>query len=90
MHIMFLRDFCCIQRHLSLSSAKAITLALINSRVDYCNSLLNNIAKEYIYMPTTTELTRVVLEITPFLPLLSQLCVLCGCANHLEATPYYD
>ena len=38
-------DFRRIRRHLSLSSAKTISVALINSRMDYCNSLLNNIAK---------------------------------------------
>ena len=32
-------DFCRIRRHLYLSSDKTISVALINSRPDYCNSL---------------------------------------------------
>ena len=39
-------DFRRIRSHLSLYSAKTISVALINSRLDYCNSLLNNIAKK--------------------------------------------
>ena len=34
-----------IRRHISISTAKTISMALIRSRLDYCNSLLNNIAK---------------------------------------------
>ena len=34
-----------IRRHISISTAKTISTALISSRLDYCNSLLNNIAK---------------------------------------------
>ena len=34
-----------IWRHISLFSAKTISTALISSGLDYCNSLLNNIAK---------------------------------------------
>ena len=41
-----IRDFRRFRRHLFLSSAKAISVALINSRLDYCNSLLNNIAEK--------------------------------------------
>ena len=41
-----IRDFRRIRRHLSLSSAKTISIALINSRLDYCNLLLNNTAKK--------------------------------------------
>ena len=37
------RDFRLIRYH--LSTAKTLSVALIDSRLDYCNSLLNNIAK---------------------------------------------
>ena len=40
-----IRDLCRIRRHISIYTAKTISTALINSRLDYCNSLLNNIAK---------------------------------------------
>jgi len=40
-----IRDFHRIQRHLSLSATKTIPIALINDRLDYCNSFLSNIAK---------------------------------------------
>ena len=32
--------------YIPLSTAKTISNALISSRLDYCNSLLNNIAKQ--------------------------------------------
>ena len=41
-----IRDLRRIRRHIPLSTAKTISNALINSRLDYCNSLLNNIAKQ--------------------------------------------
>ena len=41
-----IRDLCRIRRHIPLSTAKTISNALISSRLDYCNSLLNNIAKQ--------------------------------------------
>ena len=41
-----IRDFRQIRRHLSSSSAKTISVALINNRLDCCKSLLNNIAKK--------------------------------------------
>ena len=41
----FICDLCRIRCHISISTAKTISTALINSRLDYCNSLLNNIAK---------------------------------------------
>ena len=40
-----IRDLRRIRRHISISTAKTISTALISSRLDYCNSLLNNIAK---------------------------------------------
>ena len=40
-----IRDFRRIQHHVSISTAKTISTALISSNLDYCNSLLNNIAK---------------------------------------------
>ena len=41
-HICDLRR---IWRHISISTAKTISTALISSHLDYCNSLLNNTAK---------------------------------------------
>ena len=40
-----IRDLHRIWRHISISTAKTISMTLISSRLDYCNSLLNNIAK---------------------------------------------
>ena len=40
-----IRDLRRIRRYISISTAKTISTALISSRLDYCNSLLNNIAK---------------------------------------------
>ena len=41
-----IRDLRRIRRHIPLSTAETIWNALISSRLDYCNSLLNNIAKQ--------------------------------------------
>ena len=41
-----IRDLRRIRRHIHLSTAKTISNALISSRLDYCNSLLSNIAKQ--------------------------------------------
>ena len=41
-----IRDLRRIRRHLPLSTAKTISNSLITSRLDYCNSLINNIAKQ--------------------------------------------
>ena len=40
-----IRDLRQIRRHVSISTAKTISTALISSRLDCCNSLLNNISK---------------------------------------------
>ena len=40
-----IRDLRRIRRHIPLSTAKTISNSLISSRLDYCNSLLNNIAE---------------------------------------------
>ena len=40
-----IRDLRRIRRHISISTAKTISTVLISSRLDYYNSLLNNIAK---------------------------------------------
>ena len=40
-----IRDLRRIRRHISISTAKTISTSLISSRLDYCNPLLNNIAK---------------------------------------------
>ena len=41
-----IRDLRRIRRHIPFCTAKTISNALISSRLDYCNSLLNNIAKQ--------------------------------------------
>ena len=43
-----IRDLRRIRRHIPLSTAKTISNALFSSHLDYCNSLLNNIAKQYL------------------------------------------
>ena len=40
-----IRDLHRIRRHISLSTAKTISTALISIRLDYCNSLLNDMAR---------------------------------------------
>ena len=40
-----IRDLRCIRRHISLSTTKTISTALISSRLDCSNSLLSNSAK---------------------------------------------
>ena len=63
----------------ALSTAKKISNALISSRLDYCNSLLNNIAKQdlsKLLQRVQNCLARVVLRaprLSPSLPLLKQL-----------------
>ena len=61
-----------------ISTAKTISTALISSRLDYCNSLLNNIAKRDLAKLQRVHncLARVVLRaprFSPSLPLLKQL-----------------
>ena len=60
-HICDLRR---IRRHIPLSTAKTISNALISSRLDYCNSLLNNIAKQDLskWQRVRNCLARVVLR----------------------------
>ena len=41
-----IRDLRRIRRHIPLFTAKTISYTLISSRLDYCNSLINNIAKQ--------------------------------------------
>ena len=49
-----IRDLRRIRRYMSLSVAKTIATALVSSRLDYCNSLLHNVAIKDI-----TKLQRV-------------------------------
>ena len=49
-----MRDLRRIRRYMSLSVAKTIATALVSSRLDYCNSLLHNIA-----IKDNTKLQRV-------------------------------
>ena len=67
-----------IRRHIFICTAKIISTALISSRLDYCNSLLNNIAKKDLAKLQLVQnyLERVVLgapRFSPLLPLLKQL-----------------
>ena len=73
-----IRDLRRIRRHLPLSTAKTISNSLITSRLDYCNSLINNIAKQDLSkLPRVQNcLSRVILRaprFSPSLPLLKQL-----------------
>ena len=73
-----IRDLRRIRRHISRSTAKTISMALISSCLDYCNSLLNNIAKRDLAKLQRVQncLARVVLRanrFSPSLPLLKQL-----------------
>ena len=73
-----IRDLRRIRRHLPLSTAKTISNSLITSRLDYCNSLINNIAKQDLSKLQSIQncLARVVLRaprFSPSLPLLKQL-----------------
>ena len=76
-HIV-LRDLRRIRHYISISTAKTISTALISSRLDYCNSLLNNIVKRDLAKLQRVQncLARVVLRaprFSPSLPLLKQL-----------------
>ena len=73
-----IRDLRRIRRHLPLSTAKTISNALISSRLYYCNSLINNIAKPDLSKLQRVQncLARLVLRaprFSPSLPLLKQL-----------------
>ena len=73
-----IRDLRRIWRHIFISTAKTISMALISSRLDYCNSLLNNIAKRDLAKLQWVQncLACVVLRapwFSPSLPLLKQL-----------------
>ena len=75
-----IRDLRRIRRHISIYTAKTISTALISSRLEYCNSLLNNIAKEEKTWLNSTDFKTVWhvwfsgrLSFPPSLPLLKQL-----------------
>ena len=73
-----IRDLRRIRRHLPLSTAKTISNSLITSRLDYCNSQINNIDKQDLSKLQRVQncLARVVLRAPRFsspLPLLKQL-----------------
>ena len=75
---IIIRDFRRIRRHVSLLSAKTISVALINSRLDYCNSFLNNFGKQNLSKLQREQncLARVIRKtsrFSPSLPLLKQL-----------------
>ena len=73
-----IRDLRRIRRHISISTAKIISTALVSSRLDYCNSLLNNIAKSDLakFQQVQNCLARVVFRAPRFsqsLPLFKQV-----------------
>ena len=73
-----IRDLHRSRRHIPLSATKTISNALISSRLDDCNSLLNNIAKQDLskFQRVQNCHARVVLRaprFSPSLPLLKQL-----------------
>ena len=73
-----IRDLRRIPHHISMSAAKIISMALISSRLDYCNSLLNNITKRDLAKLQRVQncLPRLFLRaprFSPSLPLLKQL-----------------
>ena len=77
-YVGYVPDLRRIRRHIPLSTAKTISNALISSRLDYCNSLLNNIAKQDVSKLQRVQncLARVVLRaprFSPSLPLRKQL-----------------
>ena len=67
-----IRDLRRSRRHIPLSTAKTISNALISSRLDYCNSLLNNIAKQDLFKLQRVQncLAHVVLRAPRFSPSL--------------------
>ena len=72
-----IRDLRRIRRHIPLSTAKTRSNSLISSRLDYCNSLINNIVKQD---PSILQLVQNCLahvlratRFSPSLPLLKQL-----------------
>ena len=73
-----IRDLRRIRCHIPLSTVKTIFNSLISSRLDHCNSLINNIAKQDLSKLQRVQncLARVVLRaprFSPSLPLLKQL-----------------
>ena len=73
-----IRDIGRIRRHISIYTAKTISAALLRSRLDYCNSILNNVAKRDLAKLQRLQncLARVALRtlrFSPSLPLLKQL-----------------
>ena len=68
------RDTPGIRRYISLSAAKTIAITLITSRLDYCNSLLYNIASKDILKRQCVQncLARVVTHGLLAFPILSQ------------------
>ena len=68
--LYIIRDLRRIRHHISISTAKTISTVLISSRLDYCNSLLNNITKRNLAKLQQVQncLARVVLRAPRFLP----------------------
>ena len=70
-----MRDLWCVHSHLDLNSAKLLAIALVSSRLDYCNSLLYGITDIDLtrLQHVQNQLARLVPKSPPFtcrLPLL--------------------
>ena len=44
----FIRDICCVRKHLTLDASTALANTLVSSRLDYCNSLLHSLSGVYL------------------------------------------
>ena len=76
--IYHIRNLRCIHRHLDLDSAKLLANALVSSCLDYCNSLLSEIAETDLtqLQRILNRLARVITKSPPFtrsVPLLRYL-----------------
>ena len=93
-----IRDLRRIRRFISRSVAKTFATALVSSRLDYCNSLLYNIAQKNIAKLQRVQncLARVVTRSPRFsrsVPLLKALhCSLCTIAlfSRFVTKPYFQ
>ena len=47
-HMIVIRDFRRVRKHLSFDTAIALANALVSSRLDYCNSLLYSVPAKYL------------------------------------------
>ena len=73
-----MQDLWRIRRHLDLDSAKLLAIALVSSRLDYCNSLLYGIADIDLtrLQCVQNQLARLVTKSPPFTRSIPLLCFL--------------